>query len=72
MGRGSWWHGVLGSLDWTIDKMNKDSTCTIRNSSTTKYEILLVFCSFLCVSLYVLVSFFFFSKEICIKMTKAH
>jgi hypothetical protein len=38
-------------------KMGKDSTCGVGNSFISEYEVLLILCSFLSVSLNVLVSF---------------
>jgi hypothetical protein len=57
---GNWiFYWILSSLIFEI-KIGKDGTCSGWNSSTSKYKILCVFCAFLCISLYVLVSFFHF------------
>jgi hypothetical protein len=54
-----------------MDNFFKDRACSVWNFSTPKYEVLLVFCSFLCVSLNVLVSFLII-VEILLKMEKSH
>jgi hypothetical protein len=62
-----WSEGVVfwNTVSCTIDKMDRDTTCSQGNSNTSKYEVFLVFCSFLCISLNVLVSFLNFYRNFC-------
>jgi hypothetical protein len=56
-----------------IDRIIKDSSSSVWNSSTLQYENLVVFCWFLCVSLNVLVSYSNkYSEQIPKIIRKAH
>ncbi len=48
-----------GFVENDIDKNYNDNSCGVWNSSTPQYEISTVFCKFLCISLNVLVRFFY-------------
>jgi hypothetical protein len=50
---------------WHRWEMDKDNTWSVWNSSRLKYEVLSVFCSFLCVSLNVLVNFLLSYRIFC-------